>query len=362
MKKRIDSIFGNLDEKLDGIIFYNSTKPHVDLTFYYVTGLIEGEFEGSAALIYPDGKGKIMTSKLEEESAKKAGMPVTAIMKRDDRESWLKEELKGMERIGVNSTELTYYAYMNLKEATDAEIVDISDAVIKARNLKDEEELKRLRKACDIASKVADDIMDFIGPGIKEYELAAEISYRMKKLGATGDAFDIIASSGANSAEPHYTAGDRVLEKGDLVVLDFGALYKRYVSDITRTCVVGEATDKQKRIYDTVLKAQEAALEKIKPGVKGSSIHEAAAKIIDNTEFSGRFTHGLGHSIGLSVHDGSGLSPGVDISLEPNMVYTVEPGIYLPGYGGVRIEDDIVVTKEGCEILTDARKELVECG
>ncbi len=360
MKKRIKKIYDLVDDDLDSIILYNSTKPHIDLSFYYVTGLVNGEFEGSAVLIYPDQTADILTSKLEEESAKKADMPVTTVGKRDERKTWLKEKFQGMKRIGVNSTELTYHAYMNIKEATDAEIIDISDVIIEARNLKDEDELKRLRKACKIASRVAEQMIDFIEPGMKEYDLAAEISYRMRKQGGSGDAFDIIASSGPNSAEPHYTAGDRVIEKGDFIVLDFGSLYKRYRSDITRTYVVGEATKKQKKIYETVLKAHNEASEMIKPGVKGETVHNKAAEIINSTEFKGRFTHGLGHSIGLSTHDGSGLSPSVDVTLAPGMVYTVEPGIYIPGYGGVRIEDDIVVTEDGCEILTDANRDLVE--
>ncbi len=360
MKKRVQKIYGFVEDDLDGIILYNSTKPHVDLTFYYATGLINGEFEGSALLMYPDHSADILTSRLEEESAKKSGMPVTAIMKREERVSWLREKLQDMKRVGVNSTETTYHAYKRIKEATDAEIVDVSDAVIQARNLKDEDELERLREACKIASRVADQIIDFIKPGMKEYELAAEISYRMRKEGGSGDAFDIIASSGPNSAEPHYTAGNRVIEKGDFVVLDFGSLYKRYRSDITRTYVVGKATKKQKKIYDTVLKAHDEAIDMIEPGIKGENVHNKAAEIINSTEFKGRFTHGLGHSIGLSTHDGSGLSPNVDITLKPGMVYTVEPGIYIPGYGGLRIEDDVVVTDNGCEVLTDAGRELVE--
>jgi len=141
-------------------------------------------------------------------------------------------------------------------------------------------------------------------------------------------------------------------------LFDFGALYKRYVSDITRTYVVGDIEEKQRRMYETVLEAQEAALDMIEAGIKGEDVHNAAAEVIDSTEFEGKFMHGLGHSIGLSVHDGSGLSPSVDITLEPGMVFTVEPGIYLPGYGGVRIEDDIVVKEEGYEMLTSADKEL----
>ncbi len=357
MKSRIEKVYKNIDEKLDAVFILNSTKPHVDLSFYYFTGLIRGEFEGSGVLLYPDYSGEILTSILEEESAKKADMPYIAIKKREEREEWMQEKLGGMTKIGVNATELTYNAYMKIKEATDAEVVDISDAIIEARNIKDDEEIRRLRKACDIASEVAEEMVDFIEPGIKEYELAAEMSYRMKKKGATGDAFDLIASSGPNTAEPHYTAGDRVIENGDFVLLDFGALYDRYRSDITRTYVVGKASEKQKKIYDVVSEAQQRALDMIEPGVKGAEVHNAAADYIDGTEFKDKFTHGLGHSIGLATHDGSGLSPSVDITLKPGMVYTVEPGVYLPGFGGVRIEDDIVVTEDGCEVLTTADKE-----
>ncbi len=357
MKSRIKKIYENLCEEVDGILIMNSTKPHVDMTFFYVTGLIHGEFEGSGVLLYPDGEAEILTSALEEESALKSGMPVTAIRKREEREEWLKDKLKGMDKLGINSTELTYSAYKKIGENTDAEIIDVSDEIIEARNIKDDEEISRLRDACRIASDVAEEMPDIIKPGMREYEVAAEISYRMKKLGATGDSFEIIASSGPNTAEPHFTTSERKVSEGDFVLLDFGALYKRYCSDITRTFVVGEPSEKQKKIYGTVLEAQKAALETIAPGVKGEEAHNAAAEVIDSTEFEGKFTHGLGHSIGLSVHDGSGLSPSVDIELEPGMVFTVEPGIYIPGYGGVRIEDNIVVTEDGYELLTDASKE-----
>ncbi len=362
MKNRIERIFEKEDEDIDAIVILNSTKPHVDLTFYYITGLIQGEFEGSGVIAYPDGKAEIMTSRLEEESAKKADMPVHTISKTDEREEWLNEKLDDLNKIGVNSSELTYSAYKKIRGSTDAEIVDVSDSIAETRNIKDEEEIERLSEACRIASKVAEEMTDFIKPGLKEYQVAAEISYRMKKLGATADAFDTISSSGPNSAEPHYTSGNRVIQEGDFIVLDFGALYKRYRSDITRTYIIGEASDKQRRMYETVLKAQEAALDMIKPGVEGSKIHEVAQEVIDSTEFEGYFTHGLGHSIGLAIHDGSGLSPNVDVVLQPGMVYTVEPGIYIPEFGGVRIEDDIVVTEKGCDILTDANKDLTVLG
>jgi len=358
MRSRIKNVFDKVDEELDAIFIFNSTKPHVDRTFFYLTGLVKGEFEGSGVIIYPDYSGEILTTFLEEESAKKADMPLTAIRKSEEREEWMEEKLSKLDKIGVNASELTYSGYMKIKDSTDAEIIDITDAVVCARNIKDEEEIKRLSDAGEIASRVADEVVEFIEPGVKEYELAAEISYRMKKRGATGDAFEIISSSGPNTAEPHYTAGDRELKEGEFVLMDFGALYKRYRSDITRTVVIGPLSEKQERIYETVSNAQQAALDMIEPGVKGKDVHMAAHDVIEETEFKGKFTHGLGHSIGLSTHDGSGLSPGVDVTLEPGMVYTVEPGVYLPGYGGVRIEDDIVVTEDGYELLTDASRDL----
>ncbi len=356
MKTRIHNIYKRLSEDVDGIIIMNSTKPHVDMTFYYVTGLIHGEYEGSAVLINPDGTAEILTSVLEEESACKSGLPVTAIKKSEEREECLKDMLKDIKKIGVNSSELTYSAYKKIKDSTDAEIVDVSDTISEARNVKDQEEIDRLKEAGDIASRVADKMPDVIEEGMKEYEVAAEISYMMKRRGATGDAFETISSSGRNTAEPHFTSSDRVIKSGDFVLLDFGAVYKRYRSDITRTFAVGGVTGKQERMYKTVLEAQEAALAMIEPGVDGKEVHNAAAEVIESSEFKGKFTHGLGHSIGLSVHDGSGLSPSVDIVLEPGMVFTVEPGVYLPGFGGVRIEDDIVVTEKGYELLTNASK------
>lgn len=359
MKSRIKKIFEHLEEEVDAIVIYNSVKPHLDKTFFYVTGLTEGVFENCGLIFYPDLSSEMMVSKLEADSAKKAeDIPTEVMEDRDDLKEWLTENLEGLDKIGINGSELTYKGFDKIKDSTEADILDVSDAIMQARNRKDENEIEILERAGDIASEVAEEITTHIQEGMREYEVAAEISYLMKKKGATGDAFEVIAGSGPNSAEPHYTAGERKLQKGDFLVLDFGALYKRYRSDITRTYIIGEASDKQKRIYETVLEAQQAALNKIEPGIKGEEVHNAAKEVIDGTEFEGKFIHGLGHSIGLSTHDGSGLSPNVDVTLEPGMVFTVEPGIYISGYGGVRIEDDIVVTEDGYEMLTNAEKEL----
>ncbi|MFP3872484.1 MAG: M24 family metallopeptidase [Candidatus Natronoplasma sp.] len=356
MRSRIESIFERTEDEVDSIVIYNSVKPHLDKTFFYITGLTEGLFENCVIILYPDFSSEMLVSELESESAKKADIPTEVMGNREELEEWLEEKLNGHEKIGINASELTYRGYMKIEDSTDADLIDVSDAIVEARNRKDEQEIELLDKAGDIASRVAEDITEHIDVGMKEYEIAAEISYMMRKRGATGDAFETISSTGPNTAEPHYTSGERKIEEGDFVLLDFGALYKQYRSDITRTYIMGEASDKQRRMYDTVLEAQKAAFEMIEPGVEGKDVHNAAKEVIDSTEFEGKFIHGLGHSVGLSTHDGSGLSPNVEVTLEPGMVYTVEPGIYLSGYGGVRIEDDIVVTEDGFKLLTDADK------
>ncbi len=358
MRSRIENVFEWIDEELDAVVILNSIKPHVDKTFFYITGLHKGEFENCGLVIYPDNTGEMCVSKLESESASKSEIPRKVMENREELEEWLEEKLSDEDKIGVNASELTYKGFKKIKDSTDAEIIDISDAIVEARNRKDEKEIEILDKAGDIASIVAEEITEHIQEGMKEYEVAAELSYRMRKRGASGDAFETISGSGPNSAEPHYTSGDRELQKGDFLVLDFGALYKRYRSDITRTYVIGEASDRHEKMYETVLEAQKAALDMLEPGVEGAEVHNAAKDVINSTEFEGKFIHGLGHSIGLSTHDGSGLSPNVDVTLEPGMVFTVEPGIYISGFGGVRIEDDIVVTEEGYDLLTDADKEM----
>jgi Xaa-Pro dipeptidase len=361
MKGRVRRIFRNTKEKVDLIVIQTSTDPYVDRTYFYVTGLAHGVMEGTTAILHPDGSAKILTSSLEAESAKTSGLPVTVMKSRDDREKKLKRFLRGAKKIGIHSTELTHQSYKDItKKAPKAEFVDVSDAIVKARLVKDSKELKRMAKACKIASEVAEEIIPFIEVGKKEYEIGAELEHLMAKKGSTGPFFDTIASSGPNSAQPHYTVGNRKIQKGDFIVLDFGATHKKYGSDITRTYVVGKANKNKKSMYETVKKAQKRALDKVRVGVKGGDVHVAADKYINRTKFKGRFIHGIGHSLGLAAHDGSGLSPYLDFKLEKNMVFTIEPGVYIPGYGGVRIEDDIVVKKGGYESLTTAGRDLVE--
>lgn len=361
LKSRIGKIFRHAEKDLDCIVLMNGAEPLRDMTFFYVTGFTSGLFESSAVFLYPDKSMRLVTSLLEQESARKADFPVKIFKTPQDREKMFKSSMRGCKKIGVNSPELTYRNLLLLRKLVPkAEIVDVFEAVARARVVKDRKEITAIRKACKISSEVAGEIIPFIKEGMKEYEIAARLNYLMQKKGASEPAFETIPASGPNSAEAHYTAANRTLENRDFVLLDFGARYKKYVSDLTRTYVLGKAKKKQKEMHEIVLKAQKAALRRIREGVTAASIHKAASRVIDKTKYRGKFTHGIGHSIGLSVHDGMGLGPFSDFKLKKGMVFTVEPGIYVRGYGGVRIEDDVVVTKGGCEILTSAGRDLLE--
>jgi Xaa-Pro dipeptidase len=204
-------------------------------------------------------------------------------------------------------------------------------------------------------------VPEFLHEGIYEYEIAAEIDYLLQKNGADKSAFETISSFGKNTAEPHYSHGDTKLKLGNFALFDFGANFRKYNSDITRTFVFGKPNDKQKEMYETVFTAQKIGFNLIKPGVKAKMVHEAVNSYIDSSKFKGCFIHSTGHSLGLAVHDGkAGLSADCDVELKENMVFTVEPGIYIPGFGGVRIEDDVLIKRNGIDILTESPRAFIE--
>jgi Xaa-Pro dipeptidase len=359
MSERAKRIFKKTAEEVDVIVLTNAEEPMLDMAFSYVVGNSSGLFEGCYAFAWPDGKVDLLTNPLEETSARGTDANVITFTGRADMEEKARDLLKSAEKIGFNSNGITYHNFSKLKRLTPGgKFIDVSEAIEKARIVKDAGEIERLRSACRIASDVAEQIPAILKVGMSEYEMAAEIGYRMQKMGASGPSFATNASFGPASAEPHHSPDDRVSQFGDTCLFDFGAMYLKYCSDVTRTFYLGKADDWQRKMYETVLEAQLAGIDAIRPGVNGKDVDAVARKIIDATEFKGRFNHSLGHGIGLSVHDGGRLAPSVDLILEEGMVVTVEPGIYVPGKGGVRIEDDVLVTKNGCEVLTKAPKEL----
>ncbi len=225
--------------------------------------------------------------------------------------------------------------------------------VSELRVIKDDEEVELMRKAAELTSLGMNMAYECLRTGIEEVELAAEIEYAMRKRGSYGTAFDTAVSSGPASAFPHGGCTDRKIREGDLIVVDIGAVYKNYRSDMTRTLVLGKPSEKQQTIHGIVKQAYEKAFEAIKPGAKTKDVDTAGRQIIEKAGYGEFFVHGLGHGVGIDIHEPPTLNPSSKEKLQSGNVVTDEPGIYLVGYGGVRIEDSVLVTDEGAEKLTN---------
>lgn len=263
--------------------------------------------------------------------------------------------------LGFENEDISYMQFMAFRKDLKCErLSEIGDSLTKLRIIKDAYELECIKTAESIGDKAFEEILKFIKPGVTEMQVAAHIEYTMKLNGAEGLSFDTIVASGINSSMPHAVLSDKKIELGDFVTMDFGCIYKGYCSDMTRTIVVGKASDKQKHIYNTVLKAQLAALDYIKAGVKGKDVDNVARTIINEEGYEGCFGHGLGHSVGLEIHESPNFNPREENIILANTIETVEPGIYIKDFGGVRIEDLVVVTDNGHINYTSSPKELIE--
>ncbi|MCM3161692.1 Xaa-Pro peptidase family protein [Metabacillus litoralis] len=269
-------------------------------------------------------------------------------------------EKLGIKRLGFEQDSLTYQLFSSYKEAIkSSEFIPVSGAVEKLRLIKSPAEIKILKEAAEIADAAYKHILTYIKPGLKEIDVANELEFFMRKNGAVSSSFDIIVASGYRSALPHGVASEKEIEKGDFVTLDFGAYYKGYCSDITRTFAVGEPSDELKKIYSIVLEAQLRGMNGIKPGLTGKQADALTRDYIKEQGYGEYFGHSTGHGLGMEVHEGPALSFKSDTVLEQGMVVTVEPGIYVAGLGGVRIEDDTVITEKGNESLTHSPKDLI---
>lgn len=256
-------------------------------------------------------------------------------------------------RLGVESEHLSYSSFRKLKGILDvSRVLATSGLVEELRMVKDEDELDALRGAAGIVEKAMEDTMGDIRPGMTEWEVAVELEHRFKLLGSEKNPFDFIVASGKRSSLPHGIATDKKIRKGEMVTIDCGARWRGYYSDCTRTCVVGRPNGRQREIYQIVLDAQQKAIDAIRPGVKASQVDAAARGHISAKGCGKYFGHSTGHGIGLAVHEEPRLSQENARELEAGMVITVEPGIYIPDWGGVRIEDMVVVTEGGAEVIT----------
>ncbi len=266
-----------------------------------------------------------------------------------------------VKRLGFESNDMLYSRYENLIDQLEVdELVPVKDEITRLRRIKTPKELEYISKAEGIGDKVFTEILTFIKPGMTELEVAARIEYLLKLYGGEKLSFSAIVASGVNSSMPHAVPSKKKIEDGDFLTMDYGCVYEGYCSDMTRTIVVGKASDKQKEIYNIVLEAQLAALDAIRAGLKGKDVDKIARDIIYNAGYEGCFGHGLGHSVGLFIHENPRLSPSEEEIIEAGMIQTVEPGIYVRGFGGVRIEDLVVVTEDGYENYTHSDKSLIE--
>ena len=265
-----------------------------------------------------------------------------------------KHEVK---KLGVEAM-LTYDTYLSLHKAMPEVEISISK-VDRLRQIKSEEELTLIAEACRISDAGFEKTIPYIKAGVSEASLRTVLECAMLEAGSEGKSFDTIVASGWRSAYPHGTATEKLLEEGDLVTFDFGAIHKGYHSDITRTVAVGEISDRQRFIYDSILGCNEHIESFLKAGYKASDVDKAARDFLKERELSEYFSHSLGHSVGLEIHEGPTLSPRDHTILAAGMTETVEPGVYIPGVGGVRIEDTVVIQEDGISILTKFPKKFL---
>ena len=266
----------------------------------------------------------------------------------------------GVVALGFEGAALVYERYEKLKELLGEISFDTSLTLDVLRWVKDADEIMRIRRACRIVDESFAHIIGLIQPGMTEREVAAELEHRMRTLGSERPAFQTIIASGVRGSLPHGVASDKIIARGELVTMDFGAVWEGYCSDITRTICVGRADTRQRELYAAVLAAQQRALAAICPGVTGAEVDRIARDALAEKALDQYFGHGLGHSLGLEIHEEPRLSKAGKALLQPNMLITDEPGVYIPAWGGIRIEDTVLITADGAESLTRAPKEFIE--
>ena len=342
---RIKSLISSMEQAdLDAYIV--SREPNI----YYYTGTISG----GILIVAPEAEPLLLAPRLNLAiaQAQASGCEIRSYS-RSDLLNRIGEELGRVKPRTVGFDDLNLGLFLKLQDRfTDIELKASSALVWNMRRVKDSTEQKLMRTAGELADIGMEAVRECLGDGMREHEVAAEAMYAMMLNGAEGTAFKIIVASGPRSAYPHAGVTERKIRKGDFVTVDMGATYKEYRSDITRTFIVGEPSEEQEEIYRTALRANEAALPEIRDGAKGSEVDGIARDLIEVTGYDENFVHSLGHGVGLEVHEPPFLSKTSKDILEKGNVVTDEPGIYIPGFGGVRIEDTVLITASGPVRLT----------
>ena len=351
MNKRVQAFLDKMQEKeLDGIIINNLKN------VYYLTG-----FWGSNGTVFISRDRQILVTDARYIIAAKQEVTGFEIFAERDELTTIAKIAKdmGLSRIGFED-EISVSYYHRMQGAFEGlELVPQTQFVEALRMIKDEAEIETIRKACSVSDRAFHDVLEFIKPGKTEIEIANFLDFRMRELGAAGLSFDTILARGINSSKPHAHPMHKPVELGEAITMDFGCLYEHYVSDMTRTIYLGHVSDEQAEIYNTVLKANQALIDQAKDGLGFRDFDKIPRDIIVEAGYGEYFTHGIGHGIGLDIHEEPYFSQTSTEVIKSGMVLTDEPGIYIEGKYGVRIEDDILITETGCELLTLAPKELI---
>jgi len=347
--KRVEALRRLAFEKrgFDGFLITN------EVNLLYFTG-----FSGATCLLIPkDGESIIYVYSVNYEQAKAEGkgFRVELVKRSENLMTKIATQVGTfeIEKLALDTLNLENYRNLAKKLGGETRLKVQNKLVWELRRVKDAKELELMRKAGELTSEGMKVAYETIRSGVREYEVAAEIEYAMRKKGSWGTAFETIVASGVRSAFPHGGCTDRKVQKGDLVVVDIGATYRYYRSDMTRTLVAGKPSAKQKKIYEIVRLAQEQAFQAVKPKAKAKDIDAIARKVIEHTNYGKYFVHGLGHGVGLEVHEPPTLNPESKDRLGVGNVVTIEPGIYVIGFGGIRIEDTVLVRKCKAEKFTE---------
>lgn len=333
---------------------------------FYFTGFKSNPHERLlGVMIFSEAEPFLILPKMEIPDAKSAGWNGSIVGHTDTENAMeilfdqAREKNDSIHTLAIEKSHMIVERYDAINEFFgQPQIVGIDEKVNALRVIKDASELEILREAAALADYAIEVAAKTIKEGMTEIEVMTEIELALKKRGVTHMSFDTTVLAGDHAASPHGKTGERKLQKGDLVLFDLGVVHKGYCSDITRTLALGEPGEEQKKVYDIVLEAELAALHAVKPGVTAAELDGISRKVIEDAGYGEFFTHRLGHGLGISVHEFPSLHGSNDMKMEAGMVFTIEPGIYIPGKVGVRIEDDLAVTENGVEVLTKYPKEL----
>lgn len=341
--KRITTLQAAIKEKYDYLAVFNNTN------ITYVSG-----FPGATVVLIPQtGKATLLVSEVNYEQAKAEtnGFEVKLQLRGENLMERIAKETNA-QKLAIDNLSIETWRALSKAVGGEEKLESASQLLLDLRLIKDEEEIGLIREACKIAQIGIETAAATVRAGITEREVAAEVEYAMRKAGSEGTSFDTIIASGASSAFPHGSCTDRKIHEGDLVVVDLGATYHCYRSDMTRTFTAGKPSEKQTQIYEITKIAQQKGIEAIKSSIAAINVDGAARQVIDSAGFGQFYVHGFGHGVGLEVHEAPIVSLSSKDFLSSGNVITAEPGIYLPGYGGVRIEDTVLVTEKSAERLT----------